>query len=74
MLGLTETVALELAEPGITSQPNKRFVEVDELGKLTLFLCPEAGSSTTDAWLAVDSGWTARLRGGLSRPTFHRNR
>ncbi len=46
---------------------------VDELGKLTLFLCSEAGSSTTDASLSVDSGWTARLRGGLSRPTFRRN-
>jgi 3-hydroxybutyrate dehydrogenase len=99
VLGLTKTVALEVAELGITcnaicpgyvktplvegqieeqakahglppdrvvkeiilaSQPNKRFVEVDELAKLTLFLCSEAGSSITGASLPVDGGWTAR--------------
>jgi 3-hydroxybutyrate dehydrogenase len=99
VLGLTKTVALEVAELGITcnaicpgyvktplvegqieeqakahglprdrvvkeiilaSQPNKRFVEVDELGKLTLFLCSDAGSSITGASLPVDGGWTAR--------------
>ena len=99
VLGLTKTVALEVAESGITcnaicpgyvktplvegqiqeqakahglprdrvikevilaSQPNKRFVEVEELGALTVFLCGPAGASITGAEFPVDGGWTAR--------------
>jgi 3-hydroxybutyrate dehydrogenase len=44
----------------LASQPNKRFVEVEELGALTVFLCSEAGRSITGAALPVDGGWTAR--------------
>jgi 3-hydroxybutyrate dehydrogenase len=44
----------------LASQPSKRFVEVDELAKLTLFLCSDAARSITGAALAVDGGWTAR--------------
>jgi 3-hydroxybutyrate dehydrogenase len=99
VLGLTKTVALEVAESGITcnavcpgyvrtplvegqikdqakahgmseeevvrhvilaSQPNKRFVEVQQLAEVVLFLCSEAASSITGASLPVDGGWTAR--------------
>ncbi len=99
VLGLTKTVALEVAETAITcnaicpgyvktplvegqieeqarannlppdrvikevilaSQPNKRFVEVEELGELSVFLCTPAGASITGAALPVDGGWTAR--------------
>ncbi|HMO48132.1 MAG TPA: 3-hydroxybutyrate dehydrogenase [Rubrivivax sp.] len=99
VLGLTKTVALEMAETGITcnaicpgyvktplvegqiadqakvhhmtaeqvvrevilaSQPNKRFVEVAELGALVVFLCSPAGASITGIGLPVDGGWTAR--------------
>jgi len=44
----------------LAAQPNKRFVEVEELGALTVFLCSEAGRSITGAALPVDGGWTAR--------------
>ena len=99
VIGLTKTVALEVAESGITcnavcpgyvrtplvegqikdqakahgmseeevvrhvilaSQPNKRFVEVQQLAEVLLFLCSEAASSITGASLPVDGGWTAR--------------
>jgi 3-hydroxybutyrate dehydrogenase len=99
VVGLTKTVALELATSGITcnaicpgfvrtplvdgqlpelatahgmsvdevvrevvlaSQPNRRFVGVDEIGQLVLYLCLPAASSITGASLPVDGGWTAR--------------
>jgi 3-hydroxybutyrate dehydrogenase len=99
LLGLTKTVALEVAELNITcnaicpgyvhtplvegqineqakahnmpraevvrdiilaAQPNKRFVEVEELGALLLLLCGDHGRSINGASLPVDGGWTAR--------------
>ena len=99
VLGLTKTVALEVAETHITcnaicpgyvktplvegqiadqakahnmsqeqvtrevilaSQPNKRFVEVCELGALVIFLCSLAAASITGVALPVEGGWTAR--------------
>jgi 3-hydroxybutyrate dehydrogenase len=98
-IGLTKTVALELAETGITcnaicpgyvrtplveaqigsqakvhglprervireiilaAQPSKRFVEVDEVAALAVFLCGESARSITGAAIAIDGGWTAR--------------
>ena len=99
VVGLTKTVALEVAETAITcnavcpgyvrtplvegqiadqarahgmsdeavvrdvilaSQPNKRFVGLDELGQIVVFLCSEAAASITGAALPVEGGWTAR--------------
>jgi 3-hydroxybutyrate dehydrogenase len=98
LLGLTKTVALEVAEQGITcnaicpgyvrtllvegqikdtaqargiteeevirdvllgEQPTKRFVTVEELAALTVFLCNEGAASITGTALPVDGGWTA---------------
>jgi 3-hydroxybutyrate dehydrogenase len=98
LLGLTKTVALEVAEQGITcnaicpgyvwtplvagqvkdtaqargiteeevirdvllgEQPTKRFVTVEELAALTVFLCSEGAASITGIALPVDGGWTA---------------
>jgi 3-hydroxybutyrate dehydrogenase len=95
--GLTKTVALEVAEHGITvnaicpgyvltplvqkqipeqakargitedevirdvllaAQPTKRFVEVDEIAGLAVFLCSDDARSITGAALPVDGGWT----------------
>ncbi|MEQ9333147.1 3-hydroxybutyrate dehydrogenase [Thalassobaculum sp.] len=44
----------------LASQPSKRFVGIDELGALTVFLCGEQASSITGTSLSVDGGWTAR--------------
>lgn len=99
VVGLTKTVALEVAETGITcnaicpgyvktplvegqirdqakvhqmtqeqvvrevilaSQPNKRFVEVKELGELVVFLCSSGAASITGASIPMEGGWTAR--------------
>jgi 3-hydroxybutyrate dehydrogenase len=44
----------------LASQPTKRFVEVDELGDLVVFLCSPAAASITGIALPIDGGWTAR--------------
>jgi 3-hydroxybutyrate dehydrogenase len=96
--GFTKTIALELAEHGITAnaicpgyvmtplvqkqipdtarargiteeqvvrdvllaaQSTKRFVEVEELAALAVFLCSDGARSITGAIMPVDGGWTA---------------
>jgi len=44
----------------LAAQPSKRFVEVEEIGELAVFLCSPAAVSITGAALAVDGGWTAK--------------
>lgn len=99
LLGLTKTVALEVAQHGITvnaicpgyvltplvakqipdqaktrglteeevkrdvllaAQPTKRFVAIEEIGALAVFLCSDAAASITGAALPIDGGWTAQ--------------
>jgi 3-hydroxybutyrate dehydrogenase len=99
LVGLTKTVALEVAEMGITvnaicpgyaltpivenqiddqskahgipkenvvrdiilaNQPTKRFVKLEELSALALFLASDAAASITGAAHVIDGGWTAR--------------
>jgi 3-hydroxybutyrate dehydrogenase len=96
--GLTKTVALEVAEQGITvnavcpgyvltplvekqipdtakargiteeqvvrdvllaAQPTKKFVAVEEVAALTLFLASDGAASITGAVIPIDGGWTA---------------
>jgi 3-hydroxybutyrate dehydrogenase len=96
--GFTKTVALEVAEQGITvnaicpgyvrtplvekqipvtakargiteeqavrdvllaGQPTKRFVAIEELAALTLFLASDAAASITGAVIPIEGGWTA---------------
>ena len=98
-IGLTKTVALELAETAITcnaicpgyvrtplvegqierqaqlhrlpreqvirdvilaAQPSRRFVEVEEVAALAVFLCGDQARSITGAAIPVDGGWSAR--------------
>ena len=97
--GFTKTVALEVAEAGVTvncispgyvwtplveqqipdtmkargmtreqvmndvllkAQPTKRFVTVDEVASLALFLTGDGAESITGANLSMDGGWTAQ--------------
>ena len=44
----------------LASQPSRRFVEMQGLTGLLLYLCSDAGASATGANFSVDGGWTAR--------------
>jgi 3-hydroxybutyrate dehydrogenase len=44
----------------LAAQPTKRFVEVEEVAALALFLSGESAKSITGAAIAIDGGWTAR--------------
>ena len=96
--GFTKTIALELAQTGVTAncispgyvwtpliegqipdtmkargmsreevindvllakQPTKKFVQVEEVGALALFLCREEAGNVTGANWSIDGGWTA---------------
>ncbi|MBX9629364.1 MAG: 3-hydroxybutyrate dehydrogenase [Burkholderiales bacterium] len=41
-------------------QPSKRFVAVDEVAALALFLCSEGAAGITGAALPIDGGWVAQ--------------
>jgi 3-hydroxybutyrate dehydrogenase len=99
IIGLTKTVALEVAEHGVTcnaicpgyvmtpivqaqladqartrgisedevirtvmlaAQPTKRFVTVEEIAGLFLYLVSDAGASANGQAYAIDGGWTAQ--------------
>lgn len=44
----------------LASQPNKRFVELEQLAAFVVFLCSDAAASITGAALPIEGGWTAR--------------
>lgn len=43
----------------LAAQPTKRFVTVDQVAALALFLCADAAANVTGAILPMDGGWTA---------------
>jgi len=96
--GFTKTIALELAEHGVTAncispgyvwtplvenqipdtmaargmtreevmndvlltkQPTKKFVQVEEVGAMAVFLCRDEAANVTGANWSIDGGWTA---------------
>jgi len=42
----------------LAKHPSKEFVQIEHVAAYVLFLCSEAGSSTTGAAVAMDGGWT----------------
>ncbi len=43
----------------LAAQPTKKFVKVDQVAALALFLCRDEASAITGANLSMDGGWTA---------------
>lgn len=44
----------------LANQPQKKFVQVEQLAALAVFLCGEEASAITGTNLSVDGGWTAQ--------------
>lgn len=44
----------------LKNQETKKFVKIEELGALALFLCQDAAQNITGTTLSVDGGWTAQ--------------
>jgi 3-hydroxybutyrate dehydrogenase len=44
----------------LASQPQKQFVQIEQLAALALFLCRDEASAITGTNLSVDGGWTAQ--------------
>jgi 3-hydroxybutyrate dehydrogenase len=44
----------------LTAQPTKKFVTVEQVAALALFLCRDEAASVTGANLSMDGGWTAQ--------------
>ena len=55
--GITEEEVIKDVMLG--PQSTKKFVEVEEIGALAVFLCSESAASMTGTALPVDGGWTA---------------
>ncbi|RZA07602.1 MAG: SDR family oxidoreductase, partial [Proteobacteria bacterium] len=43
----------------LAKQPTKRFVQVEEVAAMALFLCRPEAANITGANYAIDGGWTA---------------
>ena len=50
----------EAHEEVLEAQPTGRFVELEEIGALAVFLASDKASSITGANYSIDGGWTAR--------------
>jgi len=43
----------------LAKHPTREFVRIDQVAAFVLFLCSDAGASTTGAALSMDGGWSA---------------
>lgn len=44
----------------LAAQPTRRFIEIEEVAALALYLCGDMAKSITGTAIAIDGGWTAR--------------
>jgi 3-hydroxybutyrate dehydrogenase len=44
----------------LAAQPTKKFIQIDEIAELAVFLCGDAAASITGAIIPVDGGWSAQ--------------
>ena len=44
----------------LAAQPTKKFIQIDEIAELVIYLCSDAAASITGAILPVDGGWSAQ--------------
>ncbi|MFC7475974.1 3-hydroxybutyrate dehydrogenase [Dankookia sp. GCM10030260] len=55
--GVSEEVALK--QHLLEHQPSKRWIEVDEVAQMALYLCGPGSGGVTGAALSIDGGWLA---------------
>ena len=55
--GMTQQQVID--EVLLKAQPTKRFVTVDQVAAMAVFLCSDAAANITGANLSIDGGWTA---------------
>lgn len=44
----------------LAAQPTKKFIQIDEIAELVIYLCSDGAASITGAILPVDGGWSAQ--------------
>lgn len=56
--GITEEEVVR--EVMLAAQPTKRFVSIDQVADLAVYLCSDAASAITGAVISIDGGWMAK--------------
>jgi len=61
-IAANENISIKEAEIKLLSekQPAKKFVQVNQIGEMVLYLCSDAASIITGSSISIDGGWTAK--------------
>ncbi|MBC7998399.1 MAG: 3-hydroxybutyrate dehydrogenase [Leptolyngbya sp.] len=64
IVALSEKLGISIEEASVKlleeKQPSKRFVEVEQIGEMAVFLAGSAASNITGQTMVMDGGWVAR--------------